>query len=102
MVEADYSDVDPSLIQVGDIDDPFIPLPPQKLFINVGKEPNRLYSLLDKIEAFYNADHYQGGRQHTKISIGAAAKSGMILCEKFGGRVMIFGCCLSAMGLGKV
>lgn len=102
MVEADYTDVDPSLIQVGDIDDPFIPLPADKLFINVGKEPNRLYALLEKIETFYSAEHYQGGRQQTKISIGAAAKSGMIMCEKFGGRVMIFGCCLSSMGLGRV
>ena len=62
LLEADYTDVDPSLIQVGDIDDPFIPLPPENLFINVGEEPNRLYALLDKITTFYSEDHYQGGR----------------------------------------
>ena len=63
---------EPLILQVGDIQDPYIPLPPSKLLMNVSEDGERLFALLDKIYNFYSADYYAQGRQVTSIATGAA------------------------------
>ena len=73
---------EPQILQVGDLNDPFVPLPASKLLMNVTEDGERLYALLDKIYNMYTAEHYQGGRQVTQICSGAVIKAGMeALCD---------------------
>ena len=49
-------DVDGELqiLQVSDIEDPYLPLPNSKLLLNIVEDGDRIYALLDKIYNMYN------------------------------------------------
>ena len=66
---------EPQILQVGEINDPYIPLPPNKLLMNVSEETERIHALLDKIYNMYGEEHYAQGRQVTSIATGAAIKA---------------------------
>ena len=38
--------------------DPYIPLPPSKLLMNMVEDGERIFALLDKIYNFYSQEHY--------------------------------------------
>jgi hypothetical protein len=46
------------ILQVGDILEPYIPLPANNLLMNVANDSERLFALLDKIYNFYSAEFY--------------------------------------------
>ena len=73
---------EPQIYQVGDLADPFIPLPASKLLLNLAEDGDKVYALIDKIYNMYTAEHYQGGRQVTQICSGAVITAGMeALCD---------------------
>ena len=49
---------EPQVYQLGDLTDPFIPLPASKLLMNVAEDGDRLYALLDKIYNMYTQELY--------------------------------------------
>lgn len=93
---------EPLILQVGDVNDPYIPLPPSKLLMNVVEDADSIYNLLDKLYNFFSADHYAQGRQVTSIATGAALVSAKALLEEKGGRIMLFANNLGAQGVGRV
>ena len=52
------ADAEPQVYQLGDVTDPFIPLPASKLLMNVAEDGERLNALLDKIYNMYGEEHY--------------------------------------------
>lgn len=56
---------EPTIVQVSDVTDPFVPVPPSKLMFNVTEDSARLYALLDKLYNMFTEDHYSQGRQVT-------------------------------------
>ena len=46
------------ILQVGDILEPYIPLPANNLLMNVANDSERLVALFDKIYNFYSAEFY--------------------------------------------
>ena len=93
---------EPQILQVGDLNDPFVPLPASKLLMNVTENGERLYALLDKIYNMFGEEHYATGRQSNQVGTGAAIKAATSLLEETGGRVMLFANTLGALGCGKV
>ena len=93
---------EPQILQVGDTNDPFIPLPASKLMMNVSEEHERIHALLDKIYNMYSEEHYSQGRQATSVATGAAIKAAMELLEENGGRIMLFANTIGAQGCGRV
>ena len=93
---------EPQILQVSDIEDPYIPLPTTKLLLNMVEDGDRIYALLDKIYNLYNEEHYAQGRQVTSVATGAALKSAKVLLEESGGRIMLFSCTIGGQGCGKV
>ena len=93
---------EPQILQVGDINDPFVPLPASKLLMNVAEDAERIHALIDKIYNMHSDEHYAHGRQLTSIATGAAIVAGKNLLEEIGGRIMIFANTLGAQGCGKV
>ena len=53
---------EPQILQVGDTNDPFVPLPANKLLMNVVDDGERLYALIDKIYNMHGEEHYASGR----------------------------------------
>ena len=49
---------EPQIIIVSDIDDPFIPLPLEKLLMNMDTDRDRFLALLDKLYNMYSTEHY--------------------------------------------
>lgn len=101
-VMAQNPNAEPLILQVGDVQDPFVPLPASKLLMNVTEDGERLFALLDKIYNFYSEEHYSTGRQVTSVATGAAIKAGMMLLKDIGGRIMLFANTLGSQGCGKV
>jgi len=93
---------EPLILQVGDINDPYVPMPASKLLMNVAEEGERIHALLDKIYNMYSDEHYAHGRQLTSIATGAALKSAKALLEDRGGRIMLFAGSIGAQGCGRV
>ena len=93
---------EPVILQVGDIQEPYIPLPPSKLLMNVSEDGERLFALIDKIYNFYSADYYAQGRQVTSVATGAALTASKSMLEETGGRIMLFTNTLGAQGCGRV
>lgn len=75
---------EPQIYQVGDLTDPFIPLPASHLLMNVSEDGERLNALLDKIYNMYTQEHYQQGRQVTQVCSGAVIKAGIEALSEFG------------------
>ena len=46
-------DAEPQIYQVGDLTDPFIPLPASKLLMNLAEDNDKINALLDKIYNMY-------------------------------------------------
>ena len=90
------------ILQVGDINDPYIPMPANKLLLNVTEDRERLLALLDKVYNMYSEEHYATGRQVTSIATGAAVKAATMVLEECGGRIMLFANSLGAQGCGRV
>ena len=96
------SNGEPLILQVGDVNDPYVPLPSSKLLMNVAEDGERLYALIDKIYNLYSDEYYAQGRQVASVATGAAIKAGTLLLEDCGGRVMVFANTLGGQGCGKV
>ena len=47
---------------MGDIQDPFVPLPAHKLLMNVTEDADRLFALIDKVYNMHSEEHYSTGR----------------------------------------
>ena len=75
---------EPQVYQVGDLTDPFIPLPASKLLMNLAEDGDRIYALVDKLYNMYTQEHYQWGRQATQVCSGAVIKAGMDALSEFG------------------
>ena len=93
---------EPQILQIGDINDPYIPLPASNLLMNVAEDGERIHALLDKIYNMYGEEHYAHGRQLTSVATGAALVASKILLEEKGGRIMLFANTLGAQGCGRV
>ena len=94
---------EPQILQIGDVQDPFVPLPASKLLMGMGAEDcDRVYALIDKIYNFYSEDYYSQGRQVTSIATGAAIVAASKVLEEEGGKVMLFANTLGAQGCGRV
>mmetsp|Transcript_23310 Transcript_23310/g.31181 ORF Transcript_23310/g.31181 Transcript_23310/m.31181 type:complete len:80 (+) Transcript_23310:1319-1558(+) len=72
---------EPQILQIGDLNDPFVPLPASKLLMNVTEDSERLYALIDKIYNMYGEEHYATGRQTNSVATGAAIKASTMLLE---------------------
>ena len=53
---------EPTILNVGDVNNAFVPLPFEKLCLNVGIDKERINNLLDKIYNFYSQEWYAQGR----------------------------------------
>ena len=87
---------------MGDINDPFVPLPASKLLMNVADDAERIHALIDKIYNMHSEEHYSHGRQLTSIATGAAILASKSLLEEIGGRIIVFANTIGAQGCGKV
>jgi protein transport protein SEC24 len=88
---------DPTILNVGDIQNPFVPLPFQKLALNVATDIDRLNNLLDKIYNMYTPEYYSQGRQVVSTCTGAAIKASSQMLEELGKFLNCFKaylCCL--------
>ena len=93
---------EPQILQVGDINDPYVPLPASTLLMNVAEDAERIHALLDKIYNMFGEEYYAHGRQLTSIATGSAIVAAKNLLEERGGRIMIFANTLGAQGCGRV
>ena len=87
---------DPLILQVGETQEPYVPMPASKLLMNVTDDSDRIYALIDKIYNMYSDEFYAQGRQVTSVATGAALKCATTLLEDQGGRVMLFANSLGA------
>ena len=90
------------ILQVSDLEDPYIPLPSQKLLLNVAEDFDLINALLDKIYLFYSEEYYAYGKHSANVATGAALKAGMALLDEIGGRIMLFQGSMGGVGCGKV
>jgi hypothetical protein len=56
---------EPQIYQLGDLQDPFVPLPASLLLLNLAENGDKIYALLDKIYNMFTPEFYQSGRQVT-------------------------------------
>ena len=66
---------EPLVLQIGDCDSPFIPLPPSKLLMNVTEDAERIDALFDKVYNMFNEDYYSQGRHGTSVATGSAMQA---------------------------
>jgi len=75
---------DPTILNIGDIQNPFVPLPFEKLALNVATDIDRLNNLLDKVYNIYTPEYYSQGRQVVSACTGAAIKASSLMLEEHG------------------
>jgi protein transport protein SEC24 len=102
---------EPTILQVSDIQHPFVPLPFNRLMLNISTDKERLSGLIDKVYNFYTQEHYTQSRQAHTSAVGAVTKACVDLLGsdgKFfnaklkGGRIMVFSSFISSIGVGAV
>jgi hypothetical protein len=104
---------EPTILNVGDINNPFVPLPFTKLMLNVANDKSRLESLIDKIYNSYTQDYYSQSRTAHNSAVGAVLKACVDLLSadgklptnaltNVGGRIMVFSSFISNCGVGAV
>jgi len=75
---------DPTILNIGDINDPFVPLPFSKLMFNVAKDKDRMCGLIDKLYSYYTHEYYDRSRQAHNSAVGAALKACVNLLDDDG------------------
>lgn len=91
---------EPTILWVGETQDPFVPFPREKLMLNVTADRERIDAFLDKLITMY---HF-GERKNVpnQSCLGAAMSSGVQVFNKHGGRVVVFTSSLSNQGVGQL
>ena len=91
---------------MGDIDDPFLPLPAKKLQMNVEKDREQIDILLDKLYNSYGVEDLKGTKTNQNASkncAGSAIKTAIcLLSENKGGRLLLFSGTITQLGCGAV
>jgi protein transport protein SEC24 len=89
---------------VADLENPFCPLPRNKMFLNVVDQKSQIEKVIEKI-TFYINEKYKESNSQNKKNIagsvtGSAVAAGISALEENGGRVMVFTCnsCLKGFG----
>ena len=104
---------EPTILNVGDINNPFVPLPFTKLMLNVASDKSRLESLIDKVYNSYTQDYYSQSRTAHNSAVGAVLKACVDLLSadgklstnaltNVGGRIMVFSSFIANCGVGAV
>ena len=76
---------EPTIISVGDVQEPFVPLPFSKLMLNVAEDREQLESLIDKIYNMYSAEEsIHSGQSVNYCATGAAIKAAFSMLEEVG------------------
>lgn len=90
---------EPSLIVVSDLDDVNIPLPREKLFLNLQDDKDKILYLLEKLQLLTE-------KPPTKLSqgvpLGAMINNAVNLMAPRSGRVIVFTSTLPVIGMGKL
>lgn len=103
---------EPTILNIGDLANPFVPLPFSRLMLNVSTEKDRLNGLIDRLYNYYSPDYYAHTRETHNTAVGSAVKACMDLLDKegkltqmltfSGGRIMLFSSFISTIGAGAV
>jgi hypothetical protein len=73
---------DPSLLWIGDINDPFVPLPKERLMLRVIEDRERIDTFLDKLLVMHTPEHKK--YQSPFLCTGAAIQAAKQLIEDEG------------------
>ena len=78
---------------MSDLDDPFCPVPKEKLLINIDKDQSVLEKIIEKIHVIIQNQTFGVGNKSLGSATGAAVKSGFdALSGGSGGRIIIANC----------
>lgn len=96
---------DVKVIMMSEINNPFCPLPYQKLFLNVVTQREEIDKVVEKIQNYissYGLNKTQNTKMPGAVS-GAAIVSGIDSLIEVGGRVIVFTCnsCVNGFGASK-
>ena len=84
---------------MADIDQPFVPIPKERLMLNVSKEKKKIEKVVEKIQYFITNNTLSTGKPGA--AIGAAIYAGKELFKGgAGGRVIVFSSSQCLIGFG--
>lgn len=102
---------EPTILWVGDVTDPFVPFPKERLMLNAVQDREKIDIFLDKLVNLHNLEQKKNMPQ--AICTGAAISSAkqliqedgkniITLIQLIGGRILVFSSNLSTVGFGPV
>jgi hypothetical protein len=75
---------EPTVLIVGDLANPFVPMPFSKLMLNAANDKERLNGLIERLYNYYNPDYYAQSRLTHNSAVGSALKACMDLLDNDG------------------
>eukprot|EP00349_Pseudokeronopsis_sp_Brazil_P002794 CAMPEP_0202963266 /NCGR_PEP_ID=MMETSP1396-20130829/7245_1 /ASSEMBLY_ACC=CAM_ASM_000872 /TAXON_ID= /ORGANISM="Pseudokeronopsis sp., Strain Brazil" /LENGTH=361 /DNA_ID=CAMNT_0049684321 /DNA_START=1043 /DNA_END=2128 /DNA_ORIENTATION=+ len=91
---------EPTVLWVGDVDNPFVPFPKEKLMLNVVRDREKIDIFLDKLANF----HHLENKKHMAATTvtGAALGAAINMLQLEGGRILVFSSTICSLGSGQV
>lgn len=85
----------PQMIVMGEIDEPFIPLP-DELLVNLSENIDQIESLMDSIPSSFSRN------QRADSAMGPALQAAFLVMNHIGGKLMLFQSAAPSLGIGKI
>ncbi|CAD8055747.1 unnamed protein product [Paramecium sonneborni] len=90
---------EPQIIVVSEIDEANVPLPPEKLFLNIENDRDKIDYMLEKLGKFGETITQQTNQL---VSVGTVLSNAVQLMQPRSGRILYFGCSAPRYGIGKI
>jgi hypothetical protein len=84
------SSEDLTQLQIGDVEDPFAPLPASKLQLNLAQDREKIDTILDKLYNAHSSDSESKAKEASKNCAGAACKAATDILSQVKGKKIFF------------